>query len=177
MKKWLSVILAAVLALALCACNGASGDSGDPSPEDGLQSGDSGTVEFTGPSDGITDTSFGEPSGRKDLSAQEFAPGEQIDNLFYKRATNPDDNTPAYLVTDTDGNDEYLPMGKTVIYVDENLNDAAYYERVPLEYKLNGETVQDYQYQLTTSAYSGSSDITAQAEPAQDAGMNPGSAD
>ena len=44
-------------------------------------------------------------------------------------------------------------MAKTVCYVDEELGDRAYYERVPLSYKVDGQEVETYQYQIVTSSF------------------------
>lgn len=140
---FLAAVLSAGLVLCLTACSGSSPD--------------------------YTDVDFGDSQVHEELVPLEFDDGESVDSVYYKRTTDPKDGSAAYLVKRaSDGDDDegvYLPMSKTVCYVDETLGDRAYYERVPLSYKVDGQEVETYQYQIVTSSFG----ISKAAEPEPEA--------
>lgn len=134
---FLAAVLSAGLVLCLTACSGSSPD--------------------------YTDVDFGDSQVHEELVPLEFEDGESVDSVYYKRTTDPKDGSAAYLVKRASDQEEaYLPMAKTVCYVDEELGDRAYYERVPLSYKVDGQEVETYQYQIVTSSFG----ISKAAEPA-----------
>lgn len=160
------LVLCTILGLALTACNGKPGST-NTDPVD--VSGDNTGPETEGESNIdpviITDVDFGGPQSHVELVALDFADGEAVDNVFYKRTTDPETNTAAYMVKVAEsGEIQYLPMDKTVCYVDEALVGRTYYERVPLSYVADGVPVETYQYQIYTSTY-GISPV-AEAAPA-----------
>ena len=155
MKKYLMLCLALGLILALAACSGSGGNTSADTGDGGGDSGD--LTEPVTPADAVevTDVDFGDIQVHEELDRLEFVPGEAVDSVFYKRTTNPEDGSAAYMVKASSKDDfEYLPMDKTVCYVDETLEGRAYYERVPLKYVADGETIETYQYQIFVSAYS-----------------------
>lgn len=152
MKKFLTLAATALLVFCLAACSGTDG-SGTDSGQDG-QAQESGEtdVEVREPTGSqVTDTEFGEASMHEQLAPLEFEDGEAMDNPYYKRTVDPETNSPSYMVKRaSDGEPDYLPFDKTVLYTTDQPG-AAYYERVPLSYKLDGERVETEQYQLTVS--------------------------
>lgn len=152
MKKFLTLAATALLVFCLAACSGTDG-SGTDSGQDG-QAQESGEtdVEVREPTGSqVTDTEFGEASTHEQLAPLEFEDGEAMDNPYYKRTVDPETNSPSYMVKRaSDGEPDYLPFDKTVLYTTDQPG-AAYYERVPLSYKLDGEQVETEQYQLTVS--------------------------
>lgn len=152
MKKFLTLAATALLVFCLAACSGTDG-SGTDSGQDG-QAQESGEtdVEVREPTGSqVTDTEFGEASTHEQLAPLEFEDGEAMDNPYYKRTVDPETNSPSYMVKRaSDGEPDYLPFDKTVLYTTDQPG-AAYYECVPLSYKLDGEQVETEQYQLTVS--------------------------
>lgn len=162
------LVLCTILGLALTACNGKPNANTDPVDVSGDNTGPEAEGEQTIDPVIITDVDFGGAQSHEELVALEFADGEAVDSVFYKRTTDPETNAAAYMVKVVNSNGEeiqYLPMDKTVCYVDEALVGRAYYERVPLSYVADGVPVETYQYQIYTSTY-GISPV-AEAAPAE----------
>lgn len=152
MKKFLTLAATALLVLCLAACSGTDG-SGQDGGQDGQvqESGDTDAEVREPTGSQVTDTEFGEASTHEQLAPLEFEDGEIIENPYYKRTVDPETNSPSYMVERvSDGEPAYLPFDKTVLYTTDQPG-AAYYERVPLSYKLDGEQVETEQYQLTVS--------------------------
>lgn len=176
-RKYRSMFLAAVLSaglvLCLTACSGSSPDGSGGTEPDGGGTTDppksEEVLEVPEDASEYTDVDFGDSQVHEELVPLEFDDGESVDSVYYKRTTDPKDGSAAYLVKRaSDGDDDegvYLPMSKTVCYVDETLGDRAYYERVPLSYKVDGQEVETYQYQIVTSSFG----ISKAVEPATEA--------
>lgn len=175
---FLAAVLSAGLVLCLTACSGSSPDGSGGTESDGGETTDppksEEVLEVPEDASEYTDVDFGDSQVHEELVPLEFDDGESVDSVYYKRTTDPKDGSAAYLVKRaSDGDDDegvYLPMSKTVCYVDETLGDRAYYERVPLSYKVDGQEVETYQYQIVTSSFG----ISKAAEPepeAQDEAM------
>lgn len=170
-RKYRSMFLAAVLSaglvLCLTACSGSSPDGSGGTEPDGGGTTDppksEEVLEVPEDASEYTDVDFGDSQVHEELVPLEFEDGESVDSVYYKRTTDPKDGSAAYLVKRASDQEEaYLPMAKTVCYVDEELGDRAYYERVPLSYKVDGQEVETYQYQIVTSSFG----ISKAAEPA-----------
>lgn len=166
MKKHLRLCLVMCLTLGVClflaACSG-GGDSGEnPESDSGSDSQD---VEIETSGTEVQDVDFGDSEMHEELAKLEFEPGETIDSVYYKRCMDPETNTPAYMIKrSSDGEVKYLPLGKTVCYVDEMLGDRAYYERVPLNYVQDGQQIETYQYQIFTSVFAPGDDGSLYAD-------------
>lgn len=152
MKKFLTLAATALLVFCLAACSGTDGSGTDSGQEGQAQESGETDVEVREPTGSqVTDTEFGEASTHEQLAPLEFEDGEAMDNPYYKRTVDPETNSPSYMVKRaSDGEPDYLPFDKTVLYTTDQPG-AAYYERVPLSYKLDGEQVETEQYQLTVS--------------------------
>lgn len=173
-RKYRSMFLAAVLSaglvLCLTACSGSSPDGSEGTEPDGGGTTDppksEEVLEVPEDASEYTDVDFGDSQVHEELVPLEFDEDEPVDSVYYKRTTDPKDGSAAYLVKRaSDQEEDYLPMAKTVCYVDEELGDRAYYERVPLSYKVDGQEVETYQYQIVTSSFG----ISKAAEPAPEA--------
>lgn len=173
-RKYRSMFLAAVLSaglvLCLTACSGSSPDGSggtEPAGTEAQEPADSQEVlEVPEDASEYTDVDFGDSQVHEELVPLEFDEDEPVDSVYYKRTTDPKDGSAAYLVKRASDQEEaYLPMAKTVCYVDEELGDRAYYERVPLSYKVDGQEVETYQYQIVTSSFG----ISKAVEPAPEA--------
>lgn len=170
---FLAAVLSAGLVLCLTACSGSSPDGSGGTESDGGETTDppksEEVLEVPEDASEYTDVDFGDSQVHEELVPLEFDDGESVDSVYYKRTTDPKDGSAAYLVKRaSDGDDDegvYLPMSKTVCYVDETLGDRAYYERVPLSYKVDGQEVETYQYQIVTSSFG----ISKAAEPEPEA--------
>lgn len=155
---FLAAVLSAGLALCLTACSGSSPDGSGGTEPDGGGTTDppksEEVLEVPEDASEYTDVDFGDSQVHEELVPLEFEDGESVDSVYYKRTTDPKDGSAAYLVKRASDQEEaYLPMAKTVCYVDEELGDRAYYERVPLSYKVDGQEVETYQYQIVTSSF------------------------
>lgn len=152
MKKFLTLAATALLVFCLAACSGTDGSGTDSGQNGQAQESGETDVEVREPTGSqVTDTEFGEASTHEQLAPLEFEDGEAMDNPYYKRTVDPETNSPSYMVKRaSDGEPDYLPFDKTVLYTTDQPG-AAYYERVPLSYKLDGEQVETEQYQLTVS--------------------------
>lgn len=152
MKKFLTLAATALLVLCLAACSGTDGSGQDGGQDGQVQESGETDAEVREPTGSqVTDTEFGEASTHEQLAPLEFEDGEAMDNPYYKRTVDPETNSPSYMVKRvSDGEPAYLPFDKTVLYTTDQPG-AAYYERVPLSYKLDGEQVETEQYQLTVS--------------------------
>lgn len=164
---FLAAVLSAGLVLCLTACSGSSPDGSGGTEPDGGGTTDppksEEVLEVPEDASEYTDVDFGDSQVHEELVPLEFEDGESVDSVYYKRTTDPKDGSAAYLVKRASDQEEaYLPMAKTVCYVDEELGDRAYYERVPLSYKVDGQEVETYQYQIVTSSFG----ISKAAEPA-----------
>lgn len=163
MKHWklcLAVSACLVMTAFLAACSGSGGSDNPENSDTDPGSDDGAKQEYV-----VTDVDFGDSQVHEELERLEFEPGETVDSVYYKRTTDPETNTAAYLVKrSSDGEEQYLPLSKTVCYVDEMLADRAYYERVPLQYMQDGEQIETYQYQIYTSAFAPGSDGSRYAE-------------
>lgn len=164
---FLAAVLSAGLVLCLTACSGSSPDGSGGTEPDGEGTTDppksEEVLEVPEDASEYTDVDFGDSQVHEELVPLEFDEDEPVDSVYYKRTTDPKDGSAAYLVKRASDQEEaYLPMAKTVCYVDEELGDRAYYERVPLSYKVDGQEVETYQYQIVTSSFG----ISKAAEPA-----------
>ena len=165
MKKHLRLCAAMCLVLGMClvlaACSSSDSNVSDGS---GNSSGSSDTEPVTSGTE-VADVNFGDSEVHEELDRLEFEPGETVDNVYYKRTTDPETNTPAYMVKrSSDGEYCYLPLSKTVCYVDETLGDRAYYEKVSLSYVQDGQQIDTYQYQVFTSVFAPGDDGSRYAE-------------
>lgn len=153
MKKFLMLAATVLLVFCLAACSGTDGSGTDSDGQDGQvqESGES-DIDVREPTGSqVTDTEFGAASTHEQLAPLDFEEGEAMDNPYYKRTVDPETNSPSYMVKRvSDGEPAYLPFDKTVLYTTDQPG-AAFYERVPLSYKLDGEQVETEQYQLTVS--------------------------
>ena len=174
MKKYLRLCgvmcLSLILALCISACSGNT--TGDADGQSGSDSDSGETHEYE-----VKDVDFGDSQVHEELAKLDFEPGETIDSVYYKRASDPATGEACYLVKrSSDGEEQYLPLAKTVCYVDEMLGDRGKYERVPLSYVQDGVPVETYQYQIYTSVFAMGDDGSRYAE-AQDHEANLSGAD
>lgn len=160
MRKYLR-LCAVCLCIMSCLCLAACSGNSDENPEFGGEDVNTGEQhEYE-----VTDVDFGDSQVHEELAKLDFEPGETVDNVYYKRGSDPETNEACYVVKRaSDGEPAYLPLTKTVCYVDEMLSDRAYYERVPLNYILDGEQVETYQYQIFTSSFAVGDDGSRYAE-------------
>ena len=169
----LCLVLAMVLSLAACAGPSGGGDGTDSGESAAAETPDTDTGPVTSGTD-VQDVDFGDSETHEELAKLEFEPGEPVGSVYYKVCEDPETNQPAYMVKHaSDGEVRYLPLTKTVRYVDEMLGDRAYYERVPLQYVQDEQQVETFQYQIFVSAFAPGDDGSRYAE-AQDHGDGSG---
>lgn len=136
MKKYLLIIAALALVLALSACSNSSKDAQDDADTDESTTEESQNIE------NLQLAQEPQVMAEQVIKPQVFAEGEEIENYYYKR----DLDTGCYLVVLEDDEEVSLPMDKTTLYISEN--ETPHYAEVLFTYQNGDETIEDMEYQL-----------------------------